>query len=58
MHYKDHKNCFRKMQKQLKQLCDWLKDIEVKGQESEDDDVISAKQEVQEVKQYETKRKL
>lgn len=38
------------MQKQLKQLCDWLKDIEVKGQESEDDDVISAKQEVEEVK--------
>ncbi|XP_060581928.1 protein SFI1 homolog isoform X2 [Ruditapes philippinarum] len=43
------KKKLRKMQKQLKQLCDWLKDIEVKGQESEDDDVISAKQEVQEL---------
>ncbi|XP_053406636.1 protein SFI1 homolog [Mercenaria mercenaria] len=43
------KKKLRKMQKQLKQLCDWLKDIEVKGQDTEDDDVISAKQEVQEL---------
>jgi len=37
------------MQKQLKQLSDWLKEEEVKGQGSEDDDVINVRQEVTEV---------
>lgn len=37
------------MQRQLKQLSDWLKGMEVKGHDTQDIDVINARQEVQEV---------
>lgn len=40
------------MQKQLKQLSDWLEEAEVKGQVSEDVVVENARQEVQEVRLY------
>jgi len=40
------------MQKQWKQLSDWLKEEEVKGQGSEDDDVINVRQEVTEVSHW------
>ena len=40
---------FRTMQKHMKQLSDWLREEEVKGHSSEDEDILNAKQEVQEV---------
>ena len=40
---------FRTMQKHMKQLSDWLRGEEVKGHSSEDEDILNAKQEVQEV---------
>ena len=38
------------MQKQLKQLSDWLHDLEVRGQSSDDADVGRVKQEIEEVR--------
>ena len=37
------------MQKHMKQLSDWLKEEEVKGHNSDDEDILNAKQEVLEV---------
>lgn len=43
---------FRTMQKQLKQLSDWLKEAEAKGHGSDDEVMVNAKLEVNEVISY------
>ncbi|XP_052773983.1 protein SFI1 homolog [Mya arenaria] len=47
--FEQKKKKLRTMQKQLKQLSDWLREVEERGQGSEDDDVINARQEVTEL---------
>ena len=40
---------YRTMHKHMKQLSDWLREEEVKGHSSDDEDIWNAKQEVTEV---------
>ena len=42
--------CCRTMQKHMKQLSNWLEEEEVKGHNSDDEDIRNAKQEVAEVR--------